>query len=170
MPTRRHAAELFFPSFCLSWFLSFCSTVHIVFCCFPTYMPVIYVLKTRLMSIKLAIHSPFLGGVYAFSWTHEVSYLNASDKCVKHIWIISLLKSIKGSKAIGRTPFLLFFFLFLSFFLFWHATLLPRRTKYMDKIDIHDLGVILLEIITGRPIICNSEVVNIMKNQVRSSF
>lgn len=40
----------------------------------------------------------------------------------------------------------------------------------MDKIDIHDLGVILLEIITGRPIIFNSEVVNILKNQVWSSF
>ncbi|URE25548.1 2-aminoethanethiol dioxygenase [Musa troglodytarum] len=45
-----------------------------------------------------------------------------------------------------------------------------ERTKYMDKIDIHDLGVILLEIITGRPIICNSEVVNIMKNQLQESI
>ncbi|CAL9041306.1 unnamed protein product [Musa banksii] len=45
-----------------------------------------------------------------------------------------------------------------------------ERTKYMDKIDIHDLGVILLEIITGRPIIFNSEVVNIMKNQLQESI
>lgn len=43
---------------------------------------------------------------------------------------------------------------------------LPCRSNHSDKIDIHDLGVILLEVITGRPITCQKEA-DIMKIQVK---
>lgn len=40
------------------------------------------------------------------------------------------------------------------------------RSKHLDKVDIYDLGVILLEIITGKPIKCIGEAAK-MQNQVK---
>lgn len=43
------------------------------------------------------------------------------------------------------------------------------RTKHQDKTDIYDFGVILLEIISGRPFKSNSEV-DVVKDQLQSSM
>ncbi|XP_074578585.1 putative inactive leucine-rich repeat receptor-like protein kinase At3g03770 [Curcuma longa] len=43
-----------------------------------------------------------------------------------------------------------------------------ERSKHLDKVDIYDLGVILLEIITGRPIKCVREAGK-MQNQLQES-
>lgn len=43
------------------------------------------------------------------------------------------------------------------------------RTKHLDTIDIYDFGVILLEIVSGRPIISTNEL-DIMKDEVWTVF
>ncbi|WOL15293.1 putative inactive leucine-rich repeat receptor-like protein kinase [Canna indica] len=46
-----------------------------------------------------------------------------------------------------------------------------QRSNHMDKIDIHDFGVILLELITGRPIMCNNEadkIKNLLQENIAS--
>ncbi|XP_064952364.1 probable inactive leucine-rich repeat receptor-like protein kinase At3g03770 [Musa acuminata AAA Group] len=49
------------------------------------------------------------------------------------------------------------------------SNLLGERTKHLDTIDIYDFGVILLEIVSGRPIISTNEL-DIMKDELQENI
>ncbi|EHA8590993.1 putative inactive leucine-rich repeat receptor-like protein kinase [Cocos nucifera] len=51
----------------------------------------------------------------------------------------------------------------------WYTTNSLLWAKHADKIDIYDFGVILLEVVSGRPITSQSEV-EIMKDQLQASI